>query len=188
MKQWTTLLLLILSATAHAQPHSDIYRGGIPAMFKVVNSTLKYPPDERSEFIEGIVIFKFKTRGGNIDSLEVINSIAPEIDAEAKRVLLQTNGNWLTDSTDPMIFPLTFILDYPGRRDDETLMDYRDKLMKKGRTKEALTYAEQIKMRDPYEEENLAKLIALHNELNRPEDAKRVETFREQLGTLKIIR
>lgn len=173
MRSYIFFLLILTSLNSFAQTSGEFYIGGNTAFYKFISLNLKYPKEDRQNGIEGKILFKVKIENGSLDSLEIINSISPTINQEAKRVLLMTDGNWRSESNDFLVLPILFVLEYPGRTADNTLLTKRNKLLKKGADLESLVFSDEIRRRNPLDIENLRILIATYNRLSRTEDAQK---------------
>ena len=183
MKLKVSVLAIIL--TFSIKSLGQVYNGGNEAINKILASNLKYPAKDRRDGTTGQVLIKFKVRDGSIDSLKIINPVSPTIDAEATRVLLLTNGNWLVKSNEYFLFPLTFELDvHPNQK---ALISKRDKLVSKRRYSDAIPYCEQIKKINPFDIDNLDKLIIIYSELHLSENLTDVKYLREQVQQLTSI-
>jgi outer membrane biosynthesis protein TonB len=165
---------------------NDIYKGGTSELSKLISNNLTYPPDDRSAGLEGKVLFKFKVKDGKLDSLEIINSVGPSIDIEARRVLQLTNGNWSTPSNESFLMPVIFIMDFPGRPENAELMTSRDSYLTKNNYAAALTYCDQLRRRDPFNTDNLTKLIMVYKNLDQMDKAKQVEYLKREVQRLKV--
>ena len=64
------------------------FPGGENAMYQFLSSNLVYPKAARENGIQGKVFIEFIVeKNGQIDSIRVIRSVSPELDAEAVRVI-----------------------------------------------------------------------------------------------------
>lgn len=65
-----------------------MYPGGKDGVIDHLIKNLRYPQNARNEGIEGIVVVKFTVgNDGTIQDVEVVESVDPELDAEAVRVI-----------------------------------------------------------------------------------------------------
>ena len=71
------------------------YEGGESALMKFVQTNIRYPSDAWEAQIQGREIVSFIIRpNGTVDSITVKGKLWPSMDAEAKRVVALTEGNW----------------------------------------------------------------------------------------------
>lgn len=64
------------------------FEGGISELMKFLSENIKYPASAQNEKIEGRVIVSFVVaKDGSICEAKVVNSVSPDIDAEAVRVV-----------------------------------------------------------------------------------------------------
>jgi TonB family protein len=64
------------------------YKGGLEAMVKFINATVKYPKDARKQGIQGVVFTSFIVEvNGLIDKITVVKGVYPSLDEEAVRVI-----------------------------------------------------------------------------------------------------
>ncbi len=93
------------------------YPGGMAALMQFLAKNIRYPAEAHKAGTQGRVIAQFVVdRDGSIDSLKVIRSVSPEIDAEALRVLglmpnwkpgMQRGDSVRVRFTIPVMFRLT---------------------------------------------------------------------------------
>lgn len=64
------------------------YPGGTDACMKFLGDNIKYPENAKKNGIEGRVIAQYIVgKDGEISNIQIVRGVAPEIDAEAKRVI-----------------------------------------------------------------------------------------------------
>lgn len=70
------------------------YPGGEKALMKYINDNIKYPESAKNNSISGRVILRFAVMAtGKVSSVQVLKSIDPSLDEEAKRVI-ETLPDW----------------------------------------------------------------------------------------------
>lgn len=69
------------------------YPGGINALMSFLAQNLVYPESAMESNIQGKVVLKFViTKDGNVANVEVVKSVDPALDAEARRVVSLLKG------------------------------------------------------------------------------------------------
>jgi TonB family protein len=70
-----------------------MYPGGDEELLKYLAANVKYPEKAKMEKTQGKVIVRFcVTAKGGVDKISVLKGVAPELDAEAVRVVGSLNG------------------------------------------------------------------------------------------------
>ncbi len=136
MKYVLVLLLALTTTTlSFGQQEEEIfepvqvppnYKGGMTAFFKYVHNNLEYPPTAAREGVEGKVFVQFvvDSTGAIIDdSVKVFQSLHPQLDKEAVR-LLQESPDWIPGRITPngtpakvrMVLPIQFEIDKKTKR------------------------------------------------------------------------
>jgi len=65
-----------------------MYPGGDEALMKYIAENVKYPESSKNQKIEGRVIVRFCVKAnGGVDRISILKGVAPELDAEALRVV-----------------------------------------------------------------------------------------------------
>ena len=92
------------------------YKGGMPAVYKSIAKTLRYPPDARRNGIEGKVFVEFIVeRDGTVSDVGVIKGLEGGLNEEAERVMKLMN-KWIPGKVkgravrQRMVLPIAFRL------------------------------------------------------------------------------
>ena len=103
------------------------YQGGMDAFYKYVIGEIKYPLQARNAGVEGTVQVQFVIeRNGSISNAIARNSISPECDQEAIRVIENASG-FIAGSQrgrtvrTTMVLPITFKLNREKRNPDNSI-------------------------------------------------------------------
>ena len=103
------------------------YKGGMDAFYKYVIGEIKYPLQARNAGVEGTVQVQFVIeRNGSISNAIARNSISPECDQEAIRVIENAPG-FIAGSQrgrtvrTTMVLPITFKLNQEKRNPDNSI-------------------------------------------------------------------
>ena len=103
------------------------YQGGMDAFYKYVIGEIKYPLQARNAGVEGTVQVQFVIeRNGSISNTTAKNSISPECDQEAIRVIENAPG-FIAGSQrgrtvrTTMVLPITFKLNREKRNPDNSI-------------------------------------------------------------------
>ena len=93
-------------------PH---FPGGDGAMVRFINSQRRYPSEAYNAGVEGRVVCSFIVEtDGAISNIEVVRSVEPTLDAEAKRVI-STMPAWEAGRINDTTVPVYCILAIPFR-------------------------------------------------------------------------
>lgn len=94
------------------------YKYGPAALMGKVRSQINYPDFEKKAAISGKVIIRFVVeKDGSISNVEILKKVSAGIDAEAKRVIMTTSGNWIPGKNNNNTvrcyynMPINFLLD-----------------------------------------------------------------------------
>lgn len=193
MKFWSILVLFMITLEAVGQQPGDgslknkvIYDTGLNGLAHALAGNVKYPPDDRRRGKCGTVLLKFKiSPDQKVDSIVVVSSVTPAMDAEAVRVLSLTSGHWTIAGGGTFLWPLTFTLEPPD--DILDLYDRRnaDRYLKTKNYKKAKPYLEELKRRRPLEVSVLDDLIDVYAELGDAQKREQMEKFRAMVIEFK---
>lgn len=115
-------ILFPVASLAQANPDtltyfpSDRVRGGAPTFYKLMSEYISYPTSSRNSRIVGTAIVALTiSPTGNLNGINMVNSLGKEVDQTIRRAIDQTRDQWLADplvQNDIVVFvPFTFVLD-----------------------------------------------------------------------------
>ena len=116
-----------------------MFPGGMQAAMEFLGKNMKYPVAAQKAKIEGRVIVQFVVdKDGSITKAEVVNSVSPELDAEAIRVvnlMPKWNPGKQRGQEVPVMFtmPITFRLQTPQPKAEEDNPPYHQLSLKVGK-------------------------------------------------------
>jgi TonB family protein len=71
------------------------FKGGLPALGKFILQSLRYPREARKRKAEGQAFVSFIIeKDGSLSDVKSVKDLDEALDAEARRVVLATNGKW----------------------------------------------------------------------------------------------
>ncbi len=184
MKYFIVLLLVTANfISAFCQPEV-IYETGLMGILR--DASIRYPPDDRRKGIYGTVLLKFRIRPDkSIDSISVVNSASPALDAEAIRGMKQTSGRWLTNEDRYYLFAISFSINPPDTPDDEYYRKNADKFLKEGNYKKAAPYLASLKRRNPLNVAVLDELADVYRRLGEVENESAIRQLRNTVIKFK---
>jgi TonB family protein len=130
------------------------FKGGEDEMRKFLATNVVYPSRARDNCKTGIVVLGFTiTASGDIDSIEVINSIDKDLDAEAIRVAKLSSGMWTPYMRNDTAFntrftmPINFTMLNAGCKDNDYYYNEGVEFMKEQKYDEAfLSFTKAMKL------------------------------------------
>jgi protein TonB len=100
--------------TTASTTHISVYQeasfpgGGTNNLFRYIKKNLKYPEDSYQKGVQGIVIVSFFVeKDGSLQDIKVEQSVSPDIDAEALR-LIKSSPKWMPAMQDSKLVRESF--------------------------------------------------------------------------------